>query len=61
VEFGILGPLEVTSGGVQVPVGGSKPRALLAVLLLHRDAVVSVDRLVAAMWGDDPLLIPSPA
>ena len=54
MEFGILGPLEVTSGGVPVPIGGSKPRALLAVLLLHRDSVVSVDRLVAAMWGDDP-------
>jgi predicted ATPase/DNA-binding SARP family transcriptional activator len=54
VEFGILGPLEVTSGGVPVLIGGSKPRALLAVLLLHRDAVVSVDRLVAAVWADDP-------
>ena len=53
MEFGILGPLEVTSGGVPLPVGGSKPRALLAVLLLHRDSVVSADRLVAAMWGDD--------
>ena len=54
MEFGILGPLEVTSGGTPVPVGGTKPRALLAVLLLHRDAVVSVDRLVAAVWGDNP-------
>ena len=61
MEFGILGPLEVTSGGVPVPIGGSKPRALLAVLLLHRDSVVSVDRLVAAMWGTTRPLMPSPA
>ena len=35
MEFGILGPLEVRAGGVVVALGGPKPRALLAVLLLH--------------------------
>ncbi len=54
VEFRILGPLEVVVDGVPAPVGGPKPRALLAVLLLGRGRVVSTDRLVAALWGDTP-------
>ena len=35
MEFRILGPLEVVEDGHQVPLGGSKQRALLASLLLH--------------------------
>ena len=54
VEFRILGPLEVVDRGSPVPVGGPKPRALLAALLLARGAVVSTDRLVSAVWGANP-------
>src|ERR1700712_3201120 len=54
LRFQILGPLEVTSDGVSQPLGGPKPRALLATLLLHRGAVVSTDRLVSAVWGEAP-------
>ena len=35
MEFRILGPLEAWDGGGEVSLGGPKPRALLAVLLLH--------------------------
>src|SRR5919205_3857466 len=54
LEFRILGPLEVTGddGPLELPAG--KPRALLAVLLLSRDEVVSVDRLVDELWGEAP-------
>lgn len=51
MEFRILGPLEVVDGGSPVAVGGPKPRALLAALLLRPGMVVSTDRLVAAVWG----------
>jgi predicted ATPase/DNA-binding SARP family transcriptional activator len=54
VRFRILGPLEVTVDDVQVTLGGPKPRALLAALLLNPGTVVPTDRLVAAVWGDDP-------
>jgi len=54
VEFRILGPLEVVDRGEPVPVGGPKPRALLAALLLTPGTVVSTDRLVTAVWGADP-------
>ncbi|HKP16936.1 MAG TPA: BTAD domain-containing putative transcriptional regulator [Gaiellaceae bacterium] len=54
MEFGILGPLEVTSGGQGVDVGGAKQRTLLAVLLLNANEVVSQDRLIDALWEGDP-------
>lgn len=52
--FGLLGPLEVRDAtGAPVALGGQKPRELLAVLLLHRGQIVSVDRLVDFLWGED--------
>jgi len=54
VQFRILGPLEVAAEGAPVAVGGPKPRALLAALLAQRGTVVSTDRLIQAVWGDDP-------
>ena len=50
----ILGPLEVRVDGVLVPLGGAKPRAMLAALLLHPGEVVSAGRLTGALWGDQP-------
>src|SRR4051812_33043673 len=37
-----------------LPVGGEKPRRLLAVLLAHRNSVVSAERLIDALWTDPP-------
>ena len=53
MEFRILGPLEVRARGREVPLPGQKPRALLAVLLLHANEVVSSDRLIEELWGED--------
>lgn len=54
MEFRVLGPLEVWHEGSLVPVRGSKQRALLAVLVLHANEVVSTDRLIEQLWGEDP-------
>jgi predicted ATPase/DNA-binding SARP family transcriptional activator len=54
VEFRILGPLEVLDEGRPLGLGGAKQRALLAVLLLEAGAVVSAERLVDWLWGEDP-------
>ena len=50
----VLGSISV-NGPDQRPValGGEKPRRLLAMLVLHRNTVVGVDRIMEAMWGDD--------
>jgi DNA-binding SARP family transcriptional activator len=54
LEFRVLGPLEVIDEGGPVPLGGAKQRALLAVLLLHANTVVSRDRLIDELWGTSP-------
>ena len=53
-EFRLLGPLEIVVGGNPVHLGAAKPRALLTLLLLQRNQVVSTDRLVDELWGDEP-------
>ena len=54
LEFRILGPFEVARGDGPLELPAGKPRALLAVLLLHGGEVVSVDRLVDELWGEQP-------
>ena len=54
IDYRILGSFEVRVGGRLVGLGGEKPRALLAILLLHRNEVVSFDRLVDDLWGESP-------
>jgi DNA-binding SARP family transcriptional activator len=52
MEFRVLGPLEVVEDGQALPLGGTKPRALLACLLLRANQVVSMDRLIEELWPD---------
>ena len=53
-DFRILGPLEVHDKTGPLLLGGQKQRAVLALLLLGAGRVVSVDRLVEALWGEQP-------
>ena len=53
-QFGVLGPLEATSdGGAVIPLAGQKQRALLALLLLNANEVVSSDRLIDQLWNEE--------
>ena len=52
LEFRILGPLVVRVDGVAVAIGGPKQRALLALLLLNANRVVSRERLVAELFAE---------
>jgi DNA-binding SARP family transcriptional activator len=54
MRYDVLGPLEVSDDGRPVEVTGRRQRALLAVLLLHANRVVPVERIVDALWGDEP-------
>ena len=46
MEFKILGPLEVVEDGLPLPLGHGRERALLALLLLRANEVVSADVLI---------------
>ncbi len=54
MDFSILGPLEVRANGRSLPLGGPRQRALLAILLLNANRVVSRDRLVEELWEEQP-------
>jgi DNA-binding SARP family transcriptional activator len=54
MEFRILGPLEAREGGATFALGGPKQRAVLALLLLHANQVVTTDRLIDQLWGEEP-------
>src|SRR5687768_3888489 len=52
MEFRILGPLEVVDEGRILRLGSGRQLALVALLLLHANEAVSVDRLVDELWGE---------
>jgi predicted ATPase/DNA-binding SARP family transcriptional activator len=53
LQFLVLGPVSVDDGG-PVALGGAKPRALLAALLLAKGETVPRHELVSALWGETP-------
>jgi DNA-binding SARP family transcriptional activator len=54
LDYRILGAVELWRDGRQVDIGGPRPRALLGLLVLHRNRVVSTDRLIDLLWGERP-------
>ena len=54
MRFRLLGPIEVTDRDRALPLGGTKQRSLLALLLLDANEIVSTDRIIAELWGDAP-------
>lgn len=54
MEFRILGPLELVEHGRSVELAGGRQRTLLALLLVHANEVVSSDRLIDGLWGEQP-------
>jgi len=54
MEYRILGPIEVLEGGVPVDIGSRQQRALLALLIVNVNRVVSTERILEEFWPDDP-------
>ncbi|OBI05351.1 AfsR/SARP family transcriptional regulator, partial [Mycobacterium scrofulaceum] len=54
LELGLLGPLEMSVDGTLVALGTPKQRAVLAMLLMNHNSPVGVDRLITALWDDEP-------
>ena len=53
MEFRLLGPLEVIKHRRALDLGPGKQRALLAILLLHANEVVSAARLIDDLWPEE--------
>ncbi|MBB5808006.1 DNA-binding SARP family transcriptional activator/Tfp pilus assembly protein PilF [Saccharothrix ecbatanensis] len=56
VEFGLLGGIRVSVGGVDLDIGHTRRRSVLSALLLEAGRPVSVERLVDRVWGARPPL-----
>jgi DNA-binding SARP family transcriptional activator len=55
VDIRLLGSLEVVDdSGAEVALPGAKLRGLVALLAMRPGQVVSTDRLVEDLWGEDP-------
>ncbi|WP_326557674.1 AfsR/SARP family transcriptional regulator [Micromonospora sp. NBC_01796] len=54
LQVRLLGPVTAQSSDGPIPLGGSKPRALFAALVLERGRVVPASRLVDVIWPDGP-------
>ncbi|MGH8935780.1 MAG: BTAD domain-containing putative transcriptional regulator [Acidimicrobiia bacterium] len=54
LEFRMLGPLEVARDGRSLDLGPTQQRAVLCVLLIQANRVVSTDRLLDDLWGEQP-------
>ncbi|MEU7612678.1 BTAD domain-containing putative transcriptional regulator [Micromonospora sp. NPDC049204] len=55
MRFRVLGPTQVLlADGREIPVGGPRLRALLALLLLDAGRVVSAERLIDGLYGEHP-------
>lgn len=54
MEFRLLGPVEVAVDKRIVPLGSPRQRAVLAMLALAAPEVVSIDRFVDGLWGENP-------
>lgn len=54
IQFGVLGPLQVSIGSTPIQVGTPKQRAVLAMLVMNANRAVSAADLIAAIWEDEP-------
>ncbi|HZE16225.1 MAG TPA: regulator, partial [Mycobacterium sp.] len=49
LEFGVLGPLQLSVNGTPVELGPPKQRAVLAMLVINRNRPVGVESLINAV------------
>ena len=54
MQIRLLGHLEASVDDRPLELGGSKQRAVLAMLGLEANQMVSADRLVEGLWGEEP-------
>lgn len=53
MKFKILGPLEIAVGSERLELGGTRQQIVIATLLLSANRVVTTERLLEAIYGED--------
>ena len=53
MRFSVIGPVTVSGDGGDLPLGGPRQRAVLAVLLVRPGRAWTADALAEQVWGDD--------
>ena len=53
MELRLLGSIEVIDDGKPIDLGPRKQRALLCLLALHANRVVTTDRILEELWGEE--------
>jgi DNA-binding SARP family transcriptional activator len=54
VRFSLLGPVRAWRGPAELDLGPSQQRALLALLVIRANQLVSIDDIIDLLWGQDP-------
>ena len=54
MQIRVLGHMEASVAGRELPLGGRKPRAVLAMLAIEANHTISADRIIDGLWGDEP-------
>jgi DNA-binding SARP family transcriptional activator len=54
MQVHVLGPVEASADGRSLPLGGAKPRAVLAMLGLEANRTVPADHPIEGLWGEHP-------
>jgi len=54
LEFRLLGPVQARRGGAVLDLGSPQQRTVACLLLLEAGRLISTERMIAALWGEDP-------
>ena len=50
----VLGPISVEGPDGELDPGGSKPRLILSLLVASAGSMISTERLIDGLWGEEP-------
>jgi DNA-binding SARP family transcriptional activator/WD40 repeat protein len=54
MQLRVLGPIEASADRRTLALGGTKQRAVLAMLVLEANRTVTADQLIEGLWGEHP-------
>lgn len=54
MQLRVLGCMEVAQDGLAIPIQGARRRSVLATLALNPGEIISVEKIIDAVWGQTP-------